>query len=126
MAMKLGIASFPSSSLSCVGLGMRLLLTYSQAFLLWKLCFYLPIGLYLTAMIWEWPGDEATISLLMVLVPKLMRSDSETLLYMQDSYDHVRRCRRHIKPLQAFMEQLLEWETQVHCKTLTNIAQLEY
>ena len=62
----------------------------------------------------------------MVLVPKLMRSNTETLLYMQDSYDHVQQCRWHIKPLQAFMEQLLEWETQVHGKTLTNIAQLEY
>ena len=45
---------------------------------------------------------------------------------MQDSYDHVRRCRLHIKPLQTFMEQLLEWETQVHGKTLTKVAQLEY
>ena len=48
------------------------------------------------------------------------------VLYMQDSYDHVQRCRLHIKPLQMFMEQLLEWETQVHGKTLTKIAQLEY
>jgi len=55
-----------------------------------------------------------------------MRPCSSFVIPVQESYEHVKQCRRHIKPLQAFMEQLSNWETQVHGKTLTNLTHLQH
>ena len=43
---------------------------------------------------------------------------------MQATLKYVLSCRRHVRPLMAFLEQLVKWEDQVLGETFTNIANL--